>query len=281
MFASLRSGGLRDSHRAHRTSTTETRGGPDAIPTECNSSKCSIIAAQVNPGCNAAAPTPQPGGKSAGALPSPVQPATALQARLPSPIPSMTSSLRAPDQLSSDVHDSRRRSRPYHLRATTVQDSDRDSESSSSHVAPKDDKLKTIWLEAIGRSCSDKRVQVCSRRFAPEAFEIRTGLIERPQLRRGAVLTLFLPSATAASAASSVYKRHNSELLEGLQGKTVDLAGDGHCDPPAFCAKHWTYSFHEASTKKVIHIEQVRVGEVRFTNQNKKPTLRHTPLYLE
>ncbi|XP_042147552.1 uncharacterized protein LOC115329042 [Ixodes scapularis] len=82
-------------------------------------------------------------------------------------------------------------------------------------------------------------------------------------------------------AVKQVYKRHNSELLEGLQGKTVDLAGDGHCDPPAFSAKHWTYSFHEASTKKVIHIEQVRVGEVRFTNQNKKPTLRHTPLYLE
>ncbi|KAM7293237.1 hypothetical protein ISCGN_026367 [Ixodes scapularis] len=64
--------------------------------------------------------------------------------------------------------------------------SDRDKESSSSHVAPKDDKLNAIWLEAIGRSCSDKHVQVCSRHFAPEAFEIRTPLTERPRLRRGA-----------------------------------------------------------------------------------------------
>ncbi|KAG0413915.1 hypothetical protein HPB47_008917 [Ixodes persulcatus] len=37
--------------------------------------------------------------------------------------------------------------------------SDRDSESSRSHVAPKDHKLNAIWLQAIGRSRSDKRVQ--------------------------------------------------------------------------------------------------------------------------
>ncbi|KAG0421345.1 hypothetical protein HPB47_002757 [Ixodes persulcatus] len=45
--------------------------------------------------------------------------------------------------------------------------SDRDSESSRSHVAPKDNKLNAIWLQAIGRSRSDKRVQssnvVCQR----------------------------------------------------------------------------------------------------------------------
>lgn len=78
-----------------------------------------------------------------------------------------------------------------------------------------------------------------------------------------------------------MYKRHNSELLEGLQAKTIDLAGDGRCDSPGFSAKYCTYSFHEASTKKVIHIEQVQVGEVRFTNQNKRPTLHHTALRLE
>ncbi|XP_040065974.1 zinc finger protein 471-like isoform X1 [Ixodes scapularis] len=82
--------------------------------------------------------------------------------------------------------------------------SDRDSESFSSHVAPKDDKLKAIWLEAIGRSRSDKRVQVCSRHFAPEVFELSTAHTERPRLRHGAVPTLFLPGATAATAASSL-----------------------------------------------------------------------------
>ncbi|KAG0411953.1 hypothetical protein HPB47_010927 [Ixodes persulcatus] len=30
----------------------------------------------------------------------------------------------------------------------------------------------------------------------------------------------------------AVKQRHNSELLEGLQGKTIDLAGDGRCDSP-------------------------------------------------
>ncbi|KAG0427177.1 hypothetical protein HPB47_025760, partial [Ixodes persulcatus] len=50
--------------------------------------------------------------------------------------------------------------------------SDRDSESSRSHVAPKDHKLNAIWLRAIGRSRCDKR-----------AFEIRTEALLRSRLR--------------------------------------------------------------------------------------------------
>ncbi|CAN7950596.1 unnamed protein product, partial [Ixodes hexagonus] len=67
-------------------------------------------------------------------------------------------------------------------------------------------------------------------------------------------------------AVKQVYNRHNTELLEGLRGKSIDLAGDGRCDSPGFSAKFCTYSFHEAVTKKIIQIEQVQVHEVRLTN---------------
>lgn len=66
-----------------------------------------------------------------------------------------------------------------------------------------------------------------------------------------------------------MYERRNTELLEGLRGKAIDLAGDGRCDSPGFSAKYCTYTFHEATTKKIIHMEQVQVGEVRFTNEGK------------
>ena len=42
--------------------------------------------------------------------------------------------------------------------------------------------MNAIWLEAVKRSRSDKRVQLRSRHIAPEAVEIRTGCIERPRL---------------------------------------------------------------------------------------------------
>ncbi|KAG0425581.1 hypothetical protein HPB47_027267 [Ixodes persulcatus] len=65
-----------------------------------------------------------------------------------------------------------------------------------------------------------------------------------------------------------VYERRNSELLEQLRGKNLDLAGDGRCDSPGFCAKYCTYTFHEASTKKLIHIEQVQVRETAEVPSN-------------
>ncbi|XP_042148943.1 uncharacterized protein LOC121837391 [Ixodes scapularis] len=65
------------------------------------------------------------------------------------------------------------------------------------------------------------------------------------------------------STVKQVYERRNTELLEGLRGKAIDLAGDGRCDSPGFSAKYCIYTFHEATTKKIIHMEQVQVGEVR------------------
>ncbi|CAN7976992.1 unnamed protein product, partial [Ixodes persulcatus] len=66
------------------------------------------------------------------------------------------------------------------------------------------------------------------------------------------------------SAVKQVYERRNTELLEGLRGKAIDLAGDGRCDSPGFLAKYCTYTFHEATTKKIIHMEQVQVGSPAY-----------------
>ncbi|XP_077523033.1 uncharacterized protein LOC144133822 [Amblyomma americanum] len=51
------------------------------------------------------------------------------------------------------------------------------------------------------------------------------------------------------------------ELFRQLEGCTVDLAGDGRCDSPGFCAKFLTYSLHVAQLNKILHFEQVQVGE--------------------
>uniref|UniRef100_A0A147BQP7 THAP-type domain-containing protein n=1 Tax=Ixodes ricinus TaxID=34613 RepID=A0A147BQP7_IXORI len=75
--------------------------------------------------------------------------------------------------------------------------SDRDAKYISSHGVPEDKNLRASWLEAIGRSPSDKFFRVCSRHFAPDAFKPRTGA--RLQLKPGVIPTLFLPTATAAA----------------------------------------------------------------------------------
>lgn len=108
--------------------------------------------------------------------------------------------------------------------------SDRDAECISSHAVP--DNLRATWLEAIGCSSSDTFFRVCSRHFAPDAFKTRTKVTGRLQLRRGAIPTLFLPTATAASAASlvsdSVKLRHNS-LLRYDRASSITLSLFSNC----------------------------------------------------
>ncbi|KAG0416888.1 hypothetical protein HPB47_006058 [Ixodes persulcatus] len=50
-----------------------------------------------------------------------------------------------------------------------------------------------------------------------------------------------------------LYERRNTELLEGLRGKAIDLAGDGRCDSPRFSAKYCIYTFNEETTKNHPH----------------------------
>ncbi|KAG0438359.1 hypothetical protein HPB47_017042 [Ixodes persulcatus] len=58
------------------------------------------------------------------------------------------------------------------------------------------------------------------------------------------------------SSVKQLYERRNTELLEGLRGKAIDLAGDGRCDSPRFSAKYCIYTFNEETTKKFIPMEQ-------------------------
>ncbi|KAH6920774.1 hypothetical protein HPB50_028237 [Hyalomma asiaticum] len=58
-----------------------------------------------------------------------------------------------------------------------------------------------------------------------------------------------------------IWHQQQEELFHQLQGCNVDLAGDGRCDSPGFSAKFMTYSLHVAQLNKILHFEQVQVGE--------------------
>ncbi|KAK8781342.1 hypothetical protein V5799_017318 [Amblyomma americanum] len=62
-------------------------------------------------------------------------------------------------------------------------------------------------------------------------------------------------------AIDKIWQQQQEELFRQLEGCTVDLAGDGRCDSPGFCAKFLTYSLHVAQLNKILHFEQVQVGE--------------------
>ncbi|XP_077485268.1 uncharacterized protein LOC144095385 [Amblyomma americanum] len=62
-------------------------------------------------------------------------------------------------------------------------------------------------------------------------------------------------------AIDKIWQQQQEELFRQLEGCTVDLAGDGRCDSPGFCAKFLTYSLHIAQLNKILHFEQVQVGE--------------------
>lgn len=51
--------------------------------------------------------------------------------------------------------------------------------------------------------------------------------------------------------------------MEQLKDSPVDLSGDGRCDSPGFSAKYLTYSVYAPQINKILHCEQVQVGEVR------------------
>ncbi|KAG0445395.1 hypothetical protein HPB47_015831 [Ixodes persulcatus] len=58
-----------------------------------------------------------------------------------------------------------------------------------------------------------------------------------------------------------VWTEHQDELLEQLNDSPVDLSGDGRCDSPGFPAKYLTYSVYAPQINKILHCEQVQVGE--------------------
>ncbi|XP_064470777.1 uncharacterized protein LOC135385407 [Ornithodoros turicata] len=62
-------------------------------------------------------------------------------------------------------------------------------------------------------------------------------------------------------AIERIYKLRQNELFDALSGATVDLAGDGRCDSPGFSSKYMSYNLHVAQLNKILHTEQVQVGE--------------------
>lgn len=66
-------------------------------------------------------------------------------------------------------------------------------------------------------------------------------------------------------AINTVWSQQEEELFAELQGRDIDVAGDGRCDSPGFSAKYLTYSIHVAQLNKIVHFEQVQVGEVSHT----------------
>lgn len=58
-----------------------------------------------------------------------------------------------------------------------------------------------------------------------------------------------------------VWEAEQNNAVQNLNG-SAELAGDGRCDSPGFCAKFMTYTFMEVVTSKIIHFVQVQLGEV-------------------
>ncbi|KAG0435392.1 hypothetical protein HPB47_018516 [Ixodes persulcatus] len=67
--------------------------------------------------------------------------------------------------------------------------------------------------------------------------------------------------AILVPAVEQVWMDEQGKLLEELHDQPLDLAGDGRCDSPGYCAKYLTYSLHVPGVNKILHFEQVQVGE--------------------
>ncbi|CAN7984474.1 unnamed protein product, partial [Ixodes hexagonus] len=69
--------------------------------------------------------------------------------------------------------------------------------------------------------------------------------------------------AILVPAVEEVWRDEQEKLIEELRDQPLDLAGDGRCDSPGFSAKYLTYSLHVPCVNKILHFEQIQVGEVR------------------
>ncbi|CAN8031434.1 unnamed protein product, partial [Ixodes persulcatus] len=58
------------------------------------------------------------------------------------------------------------------------------------------------------------------------------------------------------------WEEEQEKLLEELRDQPLDLAGDGRCDAPGYSAKYLMCSLHAPHVNKIVHFEQVQVGEV-------------------
>ncbi|KAG0410343.1 hypothetical protein HPB47_012530, partial [Ixodes persulcatus] len=92
----------------------------------------------------------------------------------------------------------------------------------------------------------------------PYLFEYKAVTI----IRRGGTRTFFnYQRGYLLPAINRIWQQQQDELFSELVGHEVDLAGDGQYDSPGFCAKYMTYSLHAAQVNRILHFEQVQVGE--------------------
>ncbi|KAM7282274.1 uncharacterized protein ISCGN_002424 [Ixodes scapularis] len=88
----------------------------------------------------------------------------------------------------------------------------------------------------------------------------------RPPLGHLSLLSKMLRTMTrlrswASKGMHLVWMDEQGKLLEELHDQPLDLAGDGRCDSPGYCAKYLMYSLHVPGLNKILHFEQVQVGE--------------------
>ncbi|KAL1485360.1 hypothetical protein MTO96_032007 [Rhipicephalus appendiculatus] len=66
-----------------------------------------------------------------------------------------------------------------------------------------------------------------------------------------------------------LHDQQQAKLVVDVADKELDLAGDGRCDSPGHSTKYLTYTVFETKTNRILHCEQVQVGEVhRSSNQD-------------
>lgn len=107
---------------------------------------------------------------------------------------------------------------------------------STRHRLPRDEPLRSAWLQRIGLHPSDKRktLAVCVRHFTPDDYYRnpqmmeKMGIAGRAVLKPEAVPTLHLPtSPTEASSRESVREALRSALAGGYSPPVLDTAAAG------------------------------------------------------
>ncbi|KAL1485605.1 hypothetical protein MTO96_031822 [Rhipicephalus appendiculatus] len=104
-----------------------------------------------------------------------------------------------------------------------------------------------------------------------------TAFIEKSYLAVISLSFLFLTINLSAPTCKTKLPRllhiwqQQDELFHQLRGCSADLASDGRCYSPGFSAKFMTYSLHVAQVNRILHFEQVQVGEMKHRKNGDEP----------
>ncbi|KAG0425875.1 hypothetical protein HPB47_026985 [Ixodes persulcatus] len=300
MLATFRSGCFQDAHKSHGTSATDA-GRSLGSHTEAGSRE--VASSQVESTLD-------------------LQPARALQAGLPSPIPSTTPGSRALDEPTSEVAN-RRSSTPkpfeddqsagqvsscdelnvpwYAENDDGLEDMSDDSGVLDSGTSSGMEEGSDLCLQAASDAVLEKGQVHCFEGHLLELFRVChtcLALCRNTTVVKGSLLTVtstcankhtetwrsqpmlggkgernvattfrVIESLNIAMITERMHYYYQSGCLlpvRALRTNTRQEPRSGRRWPlrlPGFCAKYCTCTSHEASTKKLIHIEQVQVRE--------------------